>query len=213
MAGRDEARRGTWAGLSSNGRRALLTFVRGARCGALSPVSRGLIVSEYLSGTAQPEEYLEAVDSAHDRFEPFNLVVGSARGLWHYSHRSRLRQRLTSGFCGLRNADLDTPWFKVIKDKTLLRPLLLGNQVETSAILDALMDEEKPRIEGVPKDTGRSEEWEQSVGSMFVRTPGYGTRPSTVMVFHSSGAVDVVERSYEPGTTRYTTTEMTLHSW
>ena len=54
LAGRDLEQNGTWMGVTKNGRFAALTNVRDPKAIRPSAKSRGLIVSDFLTGNAAP---------------------------------------------------------------------------------------------------------------------------------------------------------------
>nr|MBA2246214.1 NRDE family protein [Gemmatimonadota bacterium] len=56
-----------------------------------------------------------------------------------------------------------------------------------------------PAPEAELPDTGVGQEWERALSSLFIRTPVYGTRASTVLLVDRAGAASFVERSFAAG--------------
>ena len=48
-------------------------------------------------------------------------------------------------------------------------------------------------------DTGVGLEWERSLSPLFITSPNYGTRSSTVLLIETSGEVTLLERSFVAG--------------
>lgn len=44
--------------------------------------------------------------------------------------------------------------------------------------------------------TGVSIEWERTLSSIFIESPEYGTRSSTILLMEQDGSVNFVERRY-----------------
>ncbi|MBI9074182.1 MAG: NRDE family protein [Desulfatibacillum sp.] len=199
LAGRDLQGGGTWMGITLDGRFAALTNVRDiARIRPEAP-SRGLLVSDYLNGDTGPAHYLKEIQSVAKKFNPFNLLVGSMDSLHCLTGVDGQARRLNDGVFGLSNWGLDTPWPKVKKGKAVLTQIIeqaaSRDQVDREALFAMLADSD-PAPDNLLPDTGVGMEWERVLGSIFVKSPGYGTRCSTVLTFSSEGEVVVEERSF-----------------
>jgi len=109
IGGRDLQAGGTWLGVRPDGRFAALTNIRigGQPAGRRS---RGELVERYLRGELAPADYLAGLSAGIEDYAGFNLLVGTARELWHFNSQSAAPRRLEAGVYGLCNADLDTPW-------------------------------------------------------------------------------------------------------
>src|SRR5262249_27993014 len=110
------------------------------------------------------------------------------------------------GIHGLSNHLLDTPWPKVERGKQALAQLLdRSSEALAAGLFEALADTHSPPDQELPS-TGVSLEWERALGRTFIRTPGYGTRASTVVLIERAGKVTFLERNFapsgEPGETR-----------
>lgn len=47
-------------------------------------------------------------------------------------------------------------------------------------------------------DTGVSLAWERRLAPMFIRSPEYGTRCSTLLLLHEGGEIHFAERRFDP---------------
>ena len=66
------------------------------------------------------------------------------------------------------------------------------------SIFEIITDSERADPSKLPRDTGMDEEKEWYRSSIFVNAPGYGTRTSTVVLFHADGSIHFVERTHFP---------------
>lgn len=177
LAGRDLTAGGTWLGVTRQGRIAALTnyrepgAVRGER-------SRGLLVSAFLQGDSEPMAYARAVAADGGHYGGFNLLVGTPNEMVVVSNRGMAPRHLGAGVHGLSNHLLDTPWPKVEKARAALRARLADPADD--ALLALLTDHEVAPDEQLP-DTGVGLPMERLLSPLFIRSPQYGTRVSTVL--------------------------------
>jgi uncharacterized protein with NRDE domain len=199
LAGRDLKGGGTWLGITRSGRIAAITNYRepgGPKPGA---PSRGHLVSDFLSGNSSSQAYLEAVSAIGQTYSGFNLIVGDASGLFYHSNRCPGIHRLESGWYGLSNHLLNTPWPKVEIGIALLKKAVLDtDSVNMGPIFQLLKNREVPPDGRLP-DTGVGMEWERVLSPIFIQSPGYGTRSSSVMLIGRNGSVQVDEQTFNPG--------------
>jgi uncharacterized protein with NRDE domain len=199
LAGRDLEGGGTWLGLSRSGKFSAVTNYRepgGSKPGA---PSRGHLVSSFLTGNVPCQAYLEAV-SAHDQtYSGFNLIVGDASGLYYYSNRGHRILRIEPGWYGLSNHRLNTPWPKVEKGIALLKAAVSGSgTLEIDPIFRLLKNREIPLDDRLP-DTGVGMAWERILSPVFIQSPGYGTRSSSVVLVGRNKTVQAAEQTFESG--------------
>jgi len=210
LAGRDLQGGGTWLGITRTGRWAALTNVREPGAHRADAPTRGALVADFLTGTQPPQPYLATLRRTADRYNGFNLLVGDAREVYYFGNRAPGIRRLEPGLYGLSNHLLDTPWPKIERGKTALAAALRADTIDPETLLRFLADTQQAPDEALP-DTGVGLTWERLLSSIFITSPNYGTRVSTVILTEESGEVTFVERAYVPntdaqvaGTVRYT---------
>ncbi|KGP91796.1 hypothetical protein N780_15580 [Pontibacillus chungwhensis BH030062] len=199
LAGRDLEKMGTWMGVTKSGRFAALTNYRAPNEDTEGKRTRGELVSDFLKGSASPREYLEAVHERNHSYPGFNLLVSDGESLFYYSNRERDIRELEPGIYGLSNHLLDTPWPKVQKGKEGLGACLETTSDGLDSCLFQILEQAEPANDEDLPDTGIPLEWERSLSSLFIDTPNYGTRAST-LVYMNEEQVRFVERVYEGGT-------------
>jgi uncharacterized protein with NRDE domain len=194
LGGRDLQEGGTWLGITRKGRLAALTNYRDPSSLKTGTPSRGRLVSDYLRSREIPEDYLRRIVPDAERYNGFNLIVGDTDDLFCFSNRGGSRERLDPGIYGLSNRLLDTPWPKVEHGKTALLALLKeGPSPETLFAL--LTDRARPPDDRLP-DTGVGLAWERILSPLFIESPVYGTRSSTVLLIDRRGGVTFAERVF-----------------
>lgn len=187
LAGRDKRAGGTWMGITRSGRFAAITNYRDMRINFPAGPSRGLLVREAL------EHGVDAKDTK--AYAGFNLIYGPVNGLRYHNNIEGTDEPLKPGVHGLSNHFLDTPWPKVVKAKQEMERLLNTPDEELAeGLFNLLADDAIAPDAGLP-DTGLPLEMERAASSIFIRTPGYGTRCSTVLLVGADGKVLFVERN------------------
>lgn len=186
LGGRDLSSGGTWLGLTTQGRLGLLTNVRDARRTFEDAPSRGQIVPNWLSAREPVDRFW--MRTAISGYNGFNLVAAdfkSGECFW-VSNGGIYPRRLERGVYGLSNAELDTPWPKVLTLKAkLIESLEQSTQVDELAakLFKALADRTEADGPKLPK-TGVPQERERQLSAAFIRIPEqrYGTRTSTLII-------------------------------
>ena len=195
LAGRDLRDGGTWLGITREGRVAALTNYRDPASLKIGAPSRGMLVSDYLRGRENPGAYLGRIAPEADRFNGFNLLVGDTDELFCFSNRGA-RERLQPGIYGLSNHLLDTTWPKVAQGKRVLKALLQAEKgVPPEALFALLADRTRSPDDRLP-DTGVGLEWERILSPLFIESPAYGTRSSTVLLIDRNESVTFIERVF-----------------
>lgn len=195
LAGRDLQEGGTWLGITRQGKIAAVTNYRDPRQIKTGAPSRGRLVSDFLTGGESAAAYMEQVSRKGHLYNGFNLLCGDRSDLFVYSNRGELK-RLPPGLYGLSNALLDSPWPKVQKGKRAMRAALgkKGRTLEED-LFHMLNDRKTAPIHRLPH-TGVSPEWEKVLSAVFIQSPHYGTRSSTVIRLAKNGWVTFVEKSF-----------------
>jgi uncharacterized protein with NRDE domain len=196
LAGRDRKAGGTWMGVTRNGHWGVVTNIR--EPGAYEPdaPSRGALVADYLRDEPAPDAYLRSVAAEIDRYNGFNLLLGTPHSLYYLSTRAPSVQPVESGIHGLSNDQLDTPWPKVERATSGLRRQLEDGAPSPDALLD-LLDDRRPAPADELPDTGVGPERERMLSPIFIESERYGTRASTVLLIGRDGTITFVERSFD----------------
>ncbi len=198
LAGRDLVGKGTWLGITKSGRFSAVTNLRDSNM-EKGTLSRGNLVAEFLKQQTHAEEYLKEIKLKADKFSGFNLIVGEINSerneVFYYSNKENKIVELKQGLYGLSNHLLDTPWRKVEKGKEALERLLQNDDVHKEKFFDILSDKILADDGDLP-DTGIGHEREKLLSSVFIETPVYGTRCSTVLTFDESFISDFEERVF-----------------
>jgi uncharacterized protein with NRDE domain len=208
LAGKDLRAGGTWLGITRKGRIAAVTNYRDPASIKQGAPSRGRLVSDFLLGQRGPEEYIDKLDGEAGKYNGFNLIVGEKGQDYWYSNRGDGARPLSAGIYGLSNHLLDTPWPKVAKSKDALAQLLSEQKAPSlEELFLILTDHTIAGDEDLP-DTGVGLEWERILSPIFIVSPTYGTRSSTVLLLDVQDRVTFVEKTFNadldhPTTNRY----------
>ncbi len=195
LAGRDLQAGGSWLGVTRQRRLAMVTNFRGSVV-ASGELSRGALVQRFLVGEMMPEDYLNQISLEADQYAGFNLVVADMNEVWYFSNRSEEPpRRLSPGIYGLSNHLLDTPWPKVHQGKQKLTQWLAGSQKNPDDLFTLLANQQTAPLNQLPS-TGIASEREQALSSIWIETPSYGTRSSTLLLQNQDDHVCFKERSF-----------------
>jgi len=198
LAGRDLEAGGTWLGMSPDGRLAAVTNFREPGRQQLQAPSRGHLVRAFLEGSDEAEDFLTSLHPTAAQYNGFNLILGRPAQLFYFSNRAPQAQRLGPGIHALSNHLLGTPWPKVRRAQRALADLVAAPSPPTvEAILGMLADRFAPPDAELP-DTGIGLEWERLLASVFIQSPGYGTRSSSVILMSANGVCHFVEQTHKP---------------
>lgn len=197
LGGRDLKEGGTWLGITRKGRLAALTNYRDPLSVQANAPSRGWLVRDYLIGNDRPEDYLARLQKKAPRYNGFSLIIGDTSGLYYFSNRGGGGiTPLSPGIHGLSNHLLDTPWPKVGKAGESFRRVVAGKgRPRSEDLFDLLSDPSRPEDHDLP-ETGIGLEWERILSSVFIASPVYGTRSSTVLMIDRLGRVLFEDRQF-----------------
>lgn len=201
LAGRDLAQGGTWLGVTRTGRFACVTNYRDPDQ-PKGTVSRGNLVSDFLLGVETVIQYLQKVENEAEKYTGFNLLVGDfgqrKDEFAYLSNRGDGIKLLGAGLYGLSNHLLETPWPKVLKGKAGLAKIVIESEkVSLDSLFDVLQDRTLATDEDLP-DTGIGLERERILSPMFIETPIYGTRSSSVVMVGNDNSLSFSEGSFHP---------------
>lgn len=175
IAGRDLVSGGTWMGVSEAGRFAVVTNIRNPEGADSSKASRGSLVSDWLMAADLPPD--------PDIFNPFNLVVSDSDKLQYLANRpGSVHQPLQAGIHGLSNAIADEHWPRKDRLNAFMADWLAASAEKPEVLLDALVDRNLPDRDSYP---------------IFINSPVYGTRCSTVIAVDAAGQGSIIERRFD----------------
>ena len=205
LAGKDLRAEGTWFGITKGGRLAGITNYRDPKSLKKNAPSRGRLVSRFLLGSKSPRSYLDGVMKDARKYNGFNLIIGHKNELYWYSNRGKAVRKLNPGVYGLSNHLLDTTWPKVVNGKSALTGLISKTTIPGSDdFFRMLGDLTAPDNDSLP-DTGVGLERERMLSPMFISSPDYGTRSSTLLFIDRKDRVTFIERTYHKNPTHAST--------
>ena len=197
IAGQDVLAGGTWLGIHRNGRVAVVTNYR-------EPItdrqpgerSRGLLPLAFLEGSDSPEQFCRELAEEQHHYGAFNLLVGTPESLWYIGNRGAPPQAVTPGVHGLCNGLLDDPWPKVQRAKQRLANALTVDS-SPEQLMEVVNDHYQPPDSELP-DTGVGMELERLAAPVFIQSPTYGTRASSVVELHRDRDPIMLEQGWLP---------------
>jgi len=196
--GRDIEAGGTWLGATDDGRCAVVTNVRDPAA-SQAGASRGLLVTDYLAGTADAATHAARLATVAASYRPFNLLTFDTAAAFYLGNRPAAHgDAVAPGVHGLSNAELDTPWPKTLELKRRLTDWLAAGDAEDFAPLFAALADERVAADAALPDTGVGLALERRLFSAFIRGPDYGTRASTVVALDHAGRGCIIERRFGP---------------
>jgi uncharacterized protein with NRDE domain len=195
VGGRDLEAGGTWLAMSKTGRIAMVTNYRDLKNIKTNAPSRGQLVTDYLLTRDSTLDYISKVESVGKVYNGFNLIAGDLNDFYYYSNYAEGIQKINAGLHGLSNHLLDTAWPKVARGKNRVSEILEG-KFNYKDLFTVLYDVETAADDLLP-DTGVGLERERALSSMFIKSPGYGTRCSTVVLVNNDNEVLFVERVFD----------------
>lgn len=204
LAGRDLQAGGTWAGVNKAGRFAVVTNVREPGMAVPEAHSRGELTTLAL-GEADIETVRTHVLEEGHRYNGFNLLLGDADQLYHAGNRPHTFEPLEPGIYGLSNANLNTPWPKLLRARDALSAWLDEGRADLSGLFALMADRRCPPDDALP-DTGIPLDWERLLSPPFIVSDTYGTRSSSLFLISPAHGL-VAERVFgadgRPGESRY----------
>jgi uncharacterized protein with NRDE domain len=182
LAGRDLLKRGTWMGVTTTGRFAALTNYRDPKEQSVGKRSRGELAADFLKDNKHPETYMHELAKKRNIYPGYNLLAGDANVLYYYSNVEDKVQKLEPGIYGVSNHLLNSDWPKVIKGKEGLSKLITESNSDLDEQILNLLQKADPAPDVMLPNTGVSLEWERILSPIFIKSEGYGTRSSTVLL-------------------------------
>ncbi|MEA0736687.1 NRDE family protein [Xanthomonas campestris pv. campestris] len=196
LAGRDLRSGGSWVGLGLDGRAAVVTNVRDPLATA-SGRSRGHLIADYLSGSADAATYARELAAAGQEFPPFNLLLCDAERCEHLSNHPALARALSPGIHGMSNGPLDTHWPKTTALTQALAAWCDSGSDDLQPLWTALANPATAADADLPH-TGVDRATERLLSAAFIRGASYGTRASTIVAVDHHGHGFIHERRFGP---------------
>jgi uncharacterized protein with NRDE domain len=198
LAGKDLQGGGTWLGVSRSGRLAAVTNYRDPASLKSDAPSRGALVSDFLTGRQDARQYLGALRDNGRDYNGFNLIVFDGTDLCWYSNRGHDMETVPAGIHGVSNALLDTDWPKVEKGMRAMKQWVESPGGPDPEAGFRLLSDARPASDHRLPRTGVGLEWERILSPIFIASPVYGTRASTIVAIRRDGRVSFVERGFGP---------------
>lgn len=196
LAGRDLEKKGTWMGVTKQGRFSAITNYRDFNENSNGKQSRGHLVTKALKYQGNVYDYMKDLKEKNSLYPGYNLLAGDKDRLYYYSNRQGKVIKVVPGIYGLSNALLNTPWPKVETGKEGFKKIL-QSEVNLVENLFQLLSLSEPFPDELLPNTGVPLEWERKLSPLFIQMPDYGTRASTVMLMDHEDII-YVERTYHP---------------
>lgn len=197
LAGRDLRAGGTWMGMTQQGKIAALTNIRAPHTLMDNAQSRGELVSGYLMNQVEDDEYADKLRHSKANYNGYNLLFGQWDHLQVYNNHLDTLEPLTPGFYGLSNANLNSPWPKVNAGVKELKDYCQhADSIEPERLFNLLQNTEKAADDMLPV-TGAPPQWEKLLSSIFIETPSYGTRCSTLILIDQLHQATWIEHNYD----------------
>lgn len=199
LAGRDLEQMGTWLGITKQGRFAALTNYRNPAHMASGKTTRGEIITNYLTETSSPWDFIATIHENKVSYNGFNLILGNPDQLVYYNNIDGNTVDIPPGTHGLSNHFLNTPWPKVTKGKEMLHNYVIKHEViQVDKLFAILSNEEVAEDVNLP-ETGIDLELERQLSPLFIKTEQYGTRCSTVLLIDHENNLTFLERTFNNG--------------
>lgn len=199
LAGRDLEQMGTWLGINKQGQFAALTNFRDPTLENIEKISRGEIVTNYLTENVSPKKFLANLHENGEKYNGFNVLVGDSEKLYYYNNIEQKIKRVSQGTHALSNHMLNTAWPKVEKGKADLRNYVMSHEnIEVEELFNILSNSDVSEDDLLPS-TGIDLSLERQLSPLFIKTPNYGTRNSTVLLVDLHNNITFVERTYKNG--------------
>ena len=128
-------------GVHRNGDIAALTNIRNPAREQTQARSRGELVVNYLSRTISEAQFEQQLSDSREAYNGYNLLYGNVTRLQVYNNHTNHFTPLATGFHGLSNSALNTPWPKVKRGVTRLQEYISSaTTLNKDALFNLLQD-------------------------------------------------------------------------
>lgn len=202
LAGKDLQAGGTWLGLTKAGRFSALTNFRAPlrpkssdnSANITDKKSRGQLVLSALENSDKQVKTL--LEQASEQFNGFNLVYGQLNKLYYFDSVNKHFSEISSGIHSLCNGALNDIWPKMALGQQALVKLINSEQaLNIDALFDLMKNAQQAETALLP-NTGVGEQWEKFLSAIFIVSPEYGTRTTTIITQDTQGIIKVADKSY-----------------
>ena len=202
LAGKDLTAGGTWLGLTEHGRFSALTNFRQAEQFNHNKKSRGDLVIRALKQTNK--NITTFLHNSVDDYNGYNLIYGQLNDLYYFDSVNKNSRQLPTGIHSLSNGALDDSWPKMALGQQQLSALInksstnLDTQDHTldiEQLFHLMKNTQQAKNEQLPI-TGVSQQWEKFLSAIFIVSPEYGTRTTTIITQDINGEIFIADRSY-----------------
>ena len=187
---------GSWLSVDKHGRMAAITNIRKPPFTKDHALSRGEIISQFLTGQQTASEFMHELKERDHFYGLFNLLLLDDSGLWHYSSDTQQSQNIRQGVHGLSNADLNTPWPKLTRSQAALKHQLTSPLIDENKLISIMQSTDRPSDNELPT-TGVNLEFERLLSSAFIQGDGYGTRCTTLLTIDNDNSIKFTELTYD----------------
>ncbi len=203
LAGKDAQAGGTWLGLgrgpSHQARFAAITNFREPTLGRSEAPTRGTLVPDFLQSDHSAADFVERLQTRAGAYNPFNLLLFDGNALLGFESHTGRTLALAPGIGAVSNAGFNTPWPKVRRLSQALHALVGVPRPNVAPDPEQLLDLLEHRTLAPDTDlpaTGIPLERERALSPVFIQTPDYGTRASSVVLVRSGGA-EILEKTFD----------------
>lgn len=199
LAGKDAKAGGTWLGLGrghglgSPSRFAAITNFREPATARSDAPTRGTLVPDFLQSGSSAAEFLERLQARAAAYNPFNLLLFDGEALLGFESHSGRTLLLAPGIGAVSNAGFNTPWPKL---RRLTQALHGHASVSEPEQLLGLLEHRAPAPDADLPATGVPLALERALSPVFIQTPDYGTRASSVVLVRAQGA-EILEKTFD----------------
>lgn len=199
LAGQDMKEKGTWLGLTCNGK--IATLLNHPFTGVDVPdnvQTRGKIVYDYLVGSESKESYLQILQKKRKDYAPYHLVFGDIQNLSIYSNANNRYQNVPDGrVYAISNTDDDLSSFRVEKAKRTLAAYINSHTVlEIDDLITLFQDKESnPKMTNFPQSLSLTEARAHS--AIFIEGKVFGTVGTTAILIDKNGLLTEKEVTYQ----------------
>ena len=200
LAGKDAQAGGTWLGLGlgrggRQARFAAITNFREPSLGRSNAPTRGTLVPDFLQSASSAADFVARLQPQAADYNPFNLLLFDGTALLGFESHTGRTLALAPGIGAVSNAGFNTPWPKLRRLTQALQAHASAPEPDQEHLL-GLLAHRTPAPDADLPATGIPLERERALSPIFIQTPEYGTRASSLVLMRAQGA-EIVEKSFD----------------